>query len=367
MRHLLAVFREALASARAQPVASIVSIVMVAGMCATVLLTTGRTVGAEQAVVGSIDSAGTRSIVVRAEAGAGLTASVLERIANLDGVEWAGAFGRALDYTNALVPDGTKVPARLVWSFDLDKLGVPARQAIPNDTAWASPLALQQLGMVDLTGGLVSSTGASYAVGGEIQTPEYLGMLEPLVIVPRTINGEGDETVSVLVVIASRPDLVVPVAEAVQSVLSVEDQTKIKVTTSEELATLRALVQGQLGSFGRSLVIVIFALTAVLVAAILYGLVMLRRKDFGRRRALGASRGLIVALLLVQMGTLSIVGAVVGTGLALVGLFITGDPFPGPGFLLALLILAVAVGTMAAVVPAVAASRRDPLKELRVP
>ena len=63
----MAVVREALATSWAQPVASVVTIVMVAGMCATVLLTTGRTVGAEQAVISSIDSAGTRSIIVRAE------------------------------------------------------------------------------------------------------------------------------------------------------------------------------------------------------------------------------------------------------------------------------------------------------------
>ena len=38
----MAVVREALATSWAQPVASVVTIVMVAGMCATVLLTTGR-------------------------------------------------------------------------------------------------------------------------------------------------------------------------------------------------------------------------------------------------------------------------------------------------------------------------------------
>ncbi|NYJ19784.1 FtsX-like permease family protein [Glaciibacter psychrotolerans] len=359
--------RESLATARAQPVASLVSVIMVAGMCATVLLTTGRTVGAEQSVVGSIDSAGTRSIVIRADPGAGLTAGVLDRIANLEGVEWAGAFGGALDVTNALVPDGTKVPVRLAWSSGLSELGVPAKQVIVNDTAWASPIALEQLGMPDKIGGLTSSAGASYAVAGEIRTPDYLAMLEPLVIVPQTRDTNADQTVSVLVVIANRPDLVAPVAQAVQSVLAVDDPTKVKITTSEELATLRALVQGQLGSFGRNLVIVVFALTAVLVAAILYGLVMLRRKDFGRRRALGASRGLIIALLLVQMAVLSIVGTAVGTGLAIASLRLTGDPLPGPAFLSALAVLAVAVGLLAALVPAIAASRRDPLKELRVP
>lgn len=99
-RRVLAVVRESMASARSQPVASVVSIIMVAGMCATVLLTTGRTVGAEQAVLGSIDSAGTRAVVVRAEADAGLNTAVLDRLANLDGIEWAGAFGAAQDVQN---------------------------------------------------------------------------------------------------------------------------------------------------------------------------------------------------------------------------------------------------------------------------
>src|SRR4051812_44801733 len=186
MRRLLAVVRESLATARAQPVASLVSIAMVAGMCATVLLTTGRTVGAEQAVVTSIDSSGTRSIVVSADGGAGLTANVLDRIANLDGVAWAGAFGSATDATNALVPDGMRVPVRLAWSKDFATLGVPVKSAIPNATAWASALALEQLGMPDGVGGLVSSTGTNYALGGEVSTPDYLQSLEPLVIVPQT-------------------------------------------------------------------------------------------------------------------------------------------------------------------------------------
>lgn len=368
MKHALAIVLEALASARAQPVASFVSIVMVAGMCATVLLTTGRTVGAEQAVIGSIDSEGTRSIVIRADPSAALDVSVLDRIANLQGIEWAGAFGGAHDVTNSQVLDGAKVPVRLAWSDSFDELGIPLTQAVPNATAWASSSALEQLGMPDKSGGVTGDLGATFAVAGEIQTPDFLSMLEPLVIVPQDRQDTSTgEYVSVLVVIASRPDLVAPVTQAVQSVLAVNDPTKIKTTTSESLATLRALVQGQLGSFGRNLVVIIFALTAVLVAVILYGLVMLRRKDFGRRRALGASRPLIVGLLLAQMAMLSLVGAAVGTGIAIASLGLSGDPIPGVPFLIALNILAIAVGTFAALVPAIAASRRDPLKELRVP
>ncbi|MCY7288255.1 MAG: lipoprotein ABC transporter permease [Cryobacterium sp.] len=343
------------------------SIVIVAGMCATVLLTTGRTVGAQQAVLGSIDSAGTRSIIVRADADAGLNTGVMERMANIEGVEWAGAFGAAHDVTNSAVSDGSKVAARTVWGDHLDLLGIPRRQPVTDGTAWASAAALEQLGMPDRIGGISSDTGADYAVAGEIPVPDYLGFLEPLVIVPQISNTTDPSAVSVLVIIAARPDLVSPVAQAVQSVLAVDNPTGVTVTTSEDLATLRALIQSQLGSFGSNLVVIIFALTALLVAAILYGLVMLRRRDFGRRRALGASQGLIISLLLTQMAVLSLIGAVLGSGAAAIGLGVTGDPLPGAAFFAAVGVLATAVGTSAALLPALAAARRDPLKELRVP
>jgi putative ABC transport system permease protein len=365
VRRWLAIAREALATAWAQPVASIVTIVMVAGMCATVLLTTGRTVGAEQAVLGSIDSAGTRSIVVRAEGEAGLTSAVLDRLAEIDGISWAGAFGPATDVQNSAFPGATKVPMRLAWGSHFESFGVPDVRPVANG-AWASSTALDQLGMPDRAGGVTASSGAQLAVLGQLDVPDYLRFLEPLVIVPQAPDA-APQPVSVLVVIAARPDLVTPVALATQSVLAVDDPTKIKISTSESLATLRGLVEGQLGSFGRNLVIVIFSLTAVLVAAILYGLVMLRRKDFGRRRALGASQGLIVALLLTQTAALAVLGSVVGSAAAAIALAATGDPLPGAPFFGAVGVLAVLVGVIAALVPALAAARRDPLKELRVP
>lgn len=365
-QRMIAVAVEALSTARSQPVTSVVTVLMVAGMVATVLLTTGRTVGAEQAVIATIDEAGTRSIIVRTDSDAGLTAEVLDRLQGVDGIEWAAAFGAARDVTNAVVADGTRVPSRLMWTDDTSPFGIPNTQALEDGTAWASRLALQRLGLIDPVGGVTSDLGVSYSIGGEALVPENLRFLEPVVVIPQTSTSRTSE-VAVLVVVAETPDLVVPVSDLVQSVLGVTDPTKVKITTSEALANLRAIVEGQLGSFGRSLVIVIFALTAVLVAAILYGLVMLRRKDFGRRRALGASQRLIVGLLLAQTAALSIVGAVLGSLGAAIGLGVSHDPLPELEYFVAVAFLAVLVGTVAALVPAIAASRRDPLTELRVP
>jgi putative ABC transport system permease protein len=94
---------------------------------------------------------------------------------------------------------------------------------------------------------------------------------------------------------------------------------------------------------------------------------MLRRKDFGRRRALGASQGLIILLLLLQMTALGLIGAVVGTAVAVAVLVASGDPLPSVGFITAIDVLAISVAVLAAILPALAAARREPIAELRVP
>lgn len=365
MHRAIALLREAIASARSTPVASLVTIAMIAGMCVAVLLTTGRTVGSEQAIVSTIDSAGTRSIIVRAETDAGLGADVLDRIANLEGIAWAGGFGPAVDATNALNPDGTRVPVRLAYGSQLDDLGIAPEVTAAGEPVWGSPDALYQWGLTDSVGAVVTTVGQNYNVAGRFTAPEYLRFLEPLALAPQ--SDRSDAPLSVLVVIASRPDLVAPVSEAVSSVLAVDDPTKVSLSSSEGIATLRAIIEGQLGSSGRELVLAIFALAGLLVAAILSGLTALRRKDFGRRRALGASRALIILLILTQTGLLATAGALLGTASALVALSVLRDPLPGLPFVLSVALLAAVVGMVAALAPAISAASRDPIRELRVP
>jgi putative ABC transport system permease protein len=361
-----AVAREAIASAVSQPVASVVTVLVVIGMVLTVMLTTGRTVGAEQRVLGSIDDAGTRAIQVRAETGAGLTSDVLDRIATVEGIEWAAAFSSAVDATNAAVPDGARVPVRLAYGTHLGRLGIPDNSPLPGDLAYASPAALDHLGLPDIAGSVTTTTGTNFAVAGTIITPDFLASFEPVVLAPQP-DATGDETVNVLLVIAERPDLVTPISNAVFSVLAVDDPTKISVQTSESLAQLRAIVQSQLGAFSRGLVLVTLAVTGLLVAVILYALVMMRRKDFGRRRALGATRGLIVGLLMTQTVLLTVLGVALGLAAAAIALAVTGDPLPGPAFMAALAVLTIITAAVAALLPAVVASRREPIRELRVP
>jgi putative ABC transport system permease protein len=359
---VLPILRESIAGARSQPVATLVTALMVAGMCMGVLLTTGRSVGAEQAVMQSIDDAGTRSIVVRADPDAGLDSSVIERLHGLQGVAWSGAFGVSADVRNASIGSGQAVPVRTVWSNDLEVLGV-LREVGPAPEAWASGRALEVLGTTAAAGGLIDSAGASYPIRGEMHVPAYLSQLEPLVIVP----GDTEGTVTTLVVVADHPEDVGAIADAVSGILGVTDPTKVSMATSERLVTLRSIIEGQLSGFGRGLVLVVLSLTALLVAVVLYGLVLLRRKDFGRRRALGATKALIVGLLLMQTAIIAALASIAGCLVALIVLAAGRDPLPDLAFVVALIVLAVSLSTVASLVPALAAARRDPLYELRVP
>lgn len=361
-----AIAQEAWASAVSQPAASVVTVIMIAGMIVAVMMTTGRAVGSEQRVLASIDDAGTRTIQVRAGNDAGLTSDVLDRLANLAGIEWAAAFSAAEDATNTAVPDGTRAPVRLAYGDHLERLGIPADSPSPGGLAYASPGALAQFGLPDVAGSITTTGGATYGMAGQITTPDFLDGLEPVTLVPQP-DATGHEAVDLLLVIAERPELVAPVADAVLSVLAVDDATKVTVQTSEALAQLRSIVQNQLGAFSRGLVLIMLGVTGLLVAAILYGLVMMRRKDFGRRRALGATRGLIVILLLTQTAILAVLGIVLGEAASVIALWVAGDPLPGWTFSSSIAILAIATALIAALVPAISAARRDPIRELRVP
>lgn len=372
--------KEAWRSARGTPVGTGVTVFLVLAMCVGVLLTSGRTVANEQQVLSQIDSYASRTITVRAQPGANLSPTVVDRVAQFAQVAWVGGFTAATDVSNQNLPPAhtpssgvTRVALRHMWTPDLSVFA-PSPQAtlatpVVPDSVWASPEALTKLAMPFATGSVVSGLSAglqSYPLVQQIATPEHLAFLEPLLIIPTDVITP-ESQIGVLVVVAHNPNQVDSVALAVRSVLNVADPLLISVETSSEFNHLREIVAQELGGFGRSMVLLVFAGCAVLVGAVLYGMVMMKRKDYGRRRALGASQSLVVSLVLVQTGLLAIIGAVSGSALSLAVLAFMGDPLPKLPYVLSVATLAVITALIAAVIPAIAAARRDPLTELRVP
>jgi putative ABC transport system permease protein len=364
--------RECVASAASQRVTSAVTIVLVAGMCVAALLTTGRTVAAEQAVLARIDDAGTRSIVVRSDPAAGVTAGLLDQLAAFDGVATAAGFGPITDVRNAAVDGGPPVPVRNGYGeVGGRRLAADAAAAYVGVKAIASRAGAEALRLHDHTGTALSADGETFIVDETLTVPAHLAFLEPLVLVPSSpsspATAQPEDPLAVLVVLARAPHAVAGVEAALRELLAHIPPDQMAIETSADLAAIRAAVRGELGTYSRATVLGILAISGVLVAVTLFALVTLRRKDFGRRRALGATRGTIVGLLLVQVVLLALAGTALGIGGSLAALSAGGDPLPGWDFTAAIAVDGIITAMLAAVAPAIFASRRDPLHELRVP
>lgn len=359
----VSILREAAAVSRAQPVATLLTVLMIAGMALAVLMTSGRTIGAEERVLSTLDAAGTRLIVVKADESAGLDTAILTRISGISGIEWAGAFSTATDATNARFP-GAKVAVRSLYTFDGQRLDVPEGSAPGESPVFLSPAAMDVLGIPDAAGAIELENGVTYGVGGIIHTPDFLADYEPLALIPTDVRA-GTAPIGMLIVIAHDASLVAPLSETVLSLLQPSNPDGVKVQTSENLAELRGMVQGQLGEHSRGLVLALLGLSSALNAVLLLGLVLMRRKEFGRRRALGATKGFIVQLLLDQTALAATAGFTLGIAVGLTTLGISGDPAPPGEFILAFAILTLAAALISALIPAVYASRREPITELR--
>jgi len=358
--------REAWASLVAQRTTTIIGIVISAGMCATALLTTGKTIGAEADVLHSFDRSSGAVIVVRAGEGSGLDTTVLTRVTGIEGVRWVGAFGPSSDATNADIEGGALVSVRRAYGHGAESLLAGRLSRRPNgEDAYVSEDAMRQLGLAEPAGGIEDTGGVTHPVVGLIRGRSYLASLQPLVVIPASYKTP--QTVSALIVVVRSPDEVEADTQAIESVLSVHDPSKVSVTTDAELEELRNLVRHQLGFFGRDLVVLTLVASGLVQCVIMYGLAYLRRRDFGRRRALGASQGLVMRLLLTQVALLSSAGAAIGDIVSLIVLVLDRAAPPGPEFFAAVDVIAISINVAASVLPALAAARRDPIAELRVP
>ena len=358
---------ESFASMVAYRAASILSVIIVAGMCAVVLLTAGKSEGMRTALTDSLDSAGARTMVFSSANGHPFDAQVIDALGGLDNIVGLTAVGPANDVQ--AVTDGPKIPIRSLYTDTPEELGLTPLPSKPTElsasTVYMSERAAKILGAVDGTVAVQTAGGTSYSAAVGLQVPDALAYLEPLAVTPRPLAEASTSTA--VIVTASDAATVAPLTKTVTEILAGDNPKDLRVTTSQQLADLTELLTGQFGAFEKSLVAGAMTLSAVLVAAIQAGLMMIKRKDYGRRRALGASRSLVIGLILGQATLVSVAGIILGTLSATVFLAGSGSPVPRVGYLSAVAILTLLTCLAASILPAVGAAWRDPIKELRVP
>lgn len=347
--------------ARGQLVASVLTFVMVAVMALAALVTSGRAAAAEDAVLAQIDSQGTRTIVVRGRSGGDLLpAALVTQIARVGQVESVVGLSES---TSVNTPSAPRATATGLRTMVLPEAGAEA-----SDVVRGSQQTLLALGLVDGQGVVTDDVGREYLVTRAGDLPEAVRDLEPLLV--RQVDAvEVDPALALttLVVVADAPEHVAALSATLVDLIAAPDLRELTMDTSQTLAAVRLAVAGELSTYSRTTALLVLTGAGAMVSAVLGALVVLRRRDYGRRRALGATRGLIVALLELQTAMTAAAGALAGTAGAL-GVLALQDATPPPAaYCVAVGILAVLAAALGALPPALFAATRQPITELRMP
>ncbi|WP_029138064.1 ABC transporter permease [Nakamurella lactea] len=369
--------REGIAITRSALGASITLAVIVAGLCVAVFATAGRGAAAERQVAQRIEQAGTRLITVQYTAPTGtLDRLLVTRAGALSQVSWAFGLGPASDASLALLDgQGRAVPARSIYGTAPPDLPVTTGRWPAPGEAVVSPASQVATGLIDPAGTILYRDHPT-AVVGQVAPTGILAELAPYILVnpapdsvlagSRTATGQNAVGITTLYVLADRASDVLAVKDSLHQLLGINDQSTVTITASQTLADLGIAISGELGSSGRAQSIGVLAAGIAIIALSTYAAVAARKRDFGRRRALGAGRDAIIGLVLVQVAVPALTGALVGTAAGWILTKIIGAT-PSWPFTIAVAVLAVTAALIAAIPVSWAAARRDPVRILRIP
>lgn len=361
------VLLDAVRAAWARPLPTVICALVIAAVCVVTLMTTGRTAATEAQVVDSIDSVGTRMITITDTTGnAGIDPDAADTLADLAGVAWAFGIGPAHEATNPSIGPvtGGAVSARamlgdLPAGLVIDRGRTPSRagEAIVGEVARVNLFLTEASGPVQVDDQAVAAVGQFQADGplaGFENTVFYLSQ-------------ERDVPVRYLYVLAEEGVDVTDLALAVESLIPASEPGVIDVEVADSALELREVISGTLGAASRQLMAIVLGTGLVLVTVTMIGAVAARRRDFGRQRALGATRAHVVVSVLMHSGVAGALGTVVGLTVGLVATGMLIGSLPSWRFSIGLAGLTLYVALLGSLPPAISAAFRDPVRILRVP
>ncbi|MFC5999425.1 FtsX-like permease family protein [Quadrisphaera sp. GCM10027208] len=349
--------------ATSQRVLSLAIGLISAGVVVTTLATAGRVVSAERAVLERIDDADVTVIqVVDDEGGAGLDAVTVRRLESMSTVAWVVGLGPVEDVRPSGLPGAEPVPARYV-------VGSSPALRLPPDSGFRPQAVVgdasrDRLGLVDSSGAVDLTSGVQLPVVGTFTASPPLSSLRELVLI---VEPSWTGPLRRIHVQVRNPEDVLVTAEAVQAVLGDGDNAAARVEVAQDLALVRAAVQGELGGTGRATVLQTLAAGLLLATLTIFAGLQGRRRDFGRRRALGATRVQLTGVVVLHVLLAAVPGALLGAVGGSVAVVALSGSGPGWQYPVAVALLTVAAMVLAAALPAVTAAWRDPVAALRVP
>ncbi len=357
--NLATLMAEAGRSALAQRVASLLVALICGAVVAGAVMTTGRTASAEAAVLAEFQTAAARVIVIRDATGAAVLAPpVADVLAESDLVGSILGLTTPVDVVNgSLGPGATKVPQ---WYATGDLRAsvrlVSGRWPRPGE-GLAGDAAARALGF-DGPAGWVS-TDSEIPVVGVLHAEAPFAALNHGVVVPDPRRAPTQ------LILEAREARGVPLLLTLAlSTIATPRAEDLRIDAPTDLARIRGGVAAELGAYRRSLLLGLLSAGAALTALVVLADTLVRRRDLGRRRALGATRSTLVALVVARTAYAACAGAAIGSA---AGLLLTRDVDVSPRFAVAVSVLTVLAALVSALAPAIASATRDPVLVLRTP
>jgi len=326
------------------------------------LTTVGFTVEGQAAILRRLEEAGSRIITAVSTTGEGvIPLEAIDRIGGLDGVAWVVGLGPVFD-ARPRAPVGQPTPVRAFRSvrapISLGRLG--ATEPGPG-AAYVSAASARRLGVAGAFGTI--DPGPLHIVGW-FRADDPLAPLNAFVLVPAT-----DPRLRLERVIVAAADVgwVEGIVAALPVLLGSEAVGGVTIEESELLRDAQAAVRNEVVRRDRALIVAILGVATTLGGIVVLATTLGARRDFGRRRALGATRGQLVVLVVLTTLWPTLIGVIGGTVVGAVYLGSRLGRVPDPAFPLAVAILTGLCLVAGSVGPAIAAATRDPVRVLRIP
>lgn len=369
-----ALIRDSLAATRAQIATTITLVLVLATVCFAILVTTGQAAANEAQIISQIDSAGTRVIVLFDQGGdAEILSTAPAGIEMISDVSWAIGLGEAVDVVNPLLPDGRAASRQFVGGLPPELPIVRGRAPRPGEAIVGVSAAPRLnlgigLGAVQAVG-----VGGQSAIAGLNDPVGVVGVFDatgPLASLLNTVliaAEPGDiDYLRFVYVMADNVNVIDRLETVLATATPANNLTALIVETPSGAIAVRELIAGNLGAAGRQLMAVIMGVGAVLIAVTMFAATINRRREFGRRRALGATRSTLIVALLLQTAVAAVLGILLGTVSGLVVLWLSVNHLPLWQFTFGVTGLAFLLTLLAATPVAANAANRDPLRILRV-
>lgn len=363
IRRHVRVLDEAVRDSAAQRRQALGVISLLAILSAGLLLLSSREQFDRDQLRSQLNSPAARTVTFSISGGAAaIDDAAVGRIEELGDVEFAVGFGPATDVVNANLPFGDPVAYRSVVG-DLSSIFPEVDRGFSKQRALAVQPAAESLGFIDGAGSIENAAHVQRSVIGTLAPASDFAWLDQTVL-GRPDSDTGLQTLVMRLTTAGAVDANAAIAI---ELLGVENPGSIRLEFAQALIEANAGVARLADQQRQAVKIGTLAAVTALNAVVLTTLVGARRRDFGRRRALGASRTDVLTMVVTGFGILSVIGSSGGLLLGVLGALAVNWPIPDPGILVAVLTATISSGILSTIPPALSASRSSPLRQLRQP